>query len=334
MTAFHHIPLIDIGALGQGRRADDHKIADAIYRASREVGFFYITDHGVSAAVIERAVDAARRFFALSDAAKESVPVDTRHRGYLGFGGAKMYAGAKADLKESFVWGLELAADDPDVRPERTLMGPNQWPAVMPELRTALYAHYEAVLGCGQRLLGAFALALGLPDAFFRDRFDKPLARASIIHYPPQAPDLAGDQFGVAPHTDYGFITILWQDPNGGLEVLNPAREWVAAPPVPGSFVINVGDLLARWSNDRFASTPHRVVNRSGRERYSMPVFFDPDWDAVIDPRDCNLPVDDTPRYPPVVAGEHIRGRFDRAFGYRGRGAPGEADVAFVPPAD
>ncbi len=96
--------------------------------------------------------------------------------------------------------------------------------------------------------------------------------------------------------------------------------------------MINVGDLLARWSNDRFASTPHRVINRSGRERYSMPVFFDPNWEAVIDPRACNLPAGEMPRYEPVIAGDHIRGRFDRAFAYRGKGAPGEAGVSFAPP--
>ena len=334
MTAFTDIPLIDIAGLGRGDAAADQAVAEAICRAAREVGFFYVTNHGVPAATIERAIDAAQRFFALPETVKQRVPVDARHRGFLGLGGAKMYSGAKADLKESFVWGLELATDDPDVRPERSLMGPNQWPADLPALQGALYGYYEHVLACGRRLLGAFALGLGLPPEFFVAGFTKPLARASVVHYPPQPPDLADDQFGVGPHTDYGFITILWQDTVGGLEVLNTARRWVPAPPVPNSFVINIGDLLARWSNDRFASTPHRVVNRSGRERYSMPVFFDPNWDTVIDPRACNLPAGEPARYAPVGAGDHIRGRFDRAFAYRGKGAAGEQDVAFVPTAE
>ncbi len=217
MTAFTDIPLIDVAAFGRGDTPADGRIAEAIFRASRDVGFFYIVNHGVPPAVAERAIGAAQKFFALPEAVKQRVPVNPRHRGFLGLGGAKMYSGAKADLKESFVWGLEIPLDDPDVRPERSLMGPNQWPAELPELQAALYGYYEHVLACGRRLLGAFALGLGLPADFFAERFTKPLARASVVHYPPQPPELETDQFGVGPHTDYGFITILWQDANGGV---------------------------------------------------------------------------------------------------------------------
>jgi isopenicillin N synthase-like dioxygenase len=332
-ASFDEVPLIDIGGLRSGVPGAAQKVADAICRASTEVGFFYVVNHGVPQDKIDRAIAAAQAFFALPDETKARVKVNSRHRGFLGMGGAKMYAGAIPDLKESFVWGLELAESDPDVSPERTLLGPNQWPGFMPELGPALYGWYEQALACGNDLLRAFALGLGLPESFFVSRFTKPMARGSVVHYPPQPPVSEKDQFGVGPHTDYGFITILWQDQVGGLEVLNAAKRWVPAPPVPGSFVVNVGDLLARWSNDRFASTPHRVVNRSGRERYSMPVFFDPNWETMVDPRECGLPAGDAPHYPPVIAGEHIRGRFDRAFKYRGKDAEGEQGVAFVPEA-
>jgi isopenicillin N synthase-like dioxygenase len=329
-TSFDEVPLIDIGGLRSGLPGAAQKVADEICRASTEVGFFYVTNHGVAQGTIDRAISAAKTFFALPDDTKAKVPVNTRHRGFLGIGGAKMYSGAAPDLKESFVWGLELAENDPDVRPERTLLGPNQWPAFMPELQAALYGYYEPALECGRDLLRAFALGLGLSETFFVERFGKPMARGSVIHYPPQPSQSEKGQFGVGPHTDYGFITILWQDDVGGLEVLNADRQWVSAPPIPGSFVVNVGDLLARWSNDRFASTPHRVVNRSGRERYSMPIFFDPSWEATVDPKDCGLPPGMEPHYAPVIAGEHIRGRFDRAFNYRGKNAEGEKDVAFI----
>jgi isopenicillin N synthase-like dioxygenase len=329
-TGFSEIPLIDIGGLRSGAPGAARRVADEICRASAEVGFFYVTNHGVPQAAIDRAIGAARAFFALPEETKAAVKVNPRHRGFLGMGGAKMYAGAKSDRKESFVWGLELPADDPDITPETTLMGPNQWPDAMPELQAALYGYYGHALACGRDMLRAFALGLDLPEGFFVDRFRKPLARASVIHYPPQDPERDDGQFGVGPHTDYGFITILHQDEVGGLEVLNTDKAWVKATPIPGSFVVNVGDLLARWSNDRFASTPHRVINRSGRERYSMPVFFDPDWGTVIDPRDCGLPPGTEATYAPVGAGEHIRGRFDRAFQYRGKGAEGEKGVAFV----
>ena len=123
----------------------------------------------------------------------------------------------------------------------------------------------------------------------------------------------------MAPHTDFGCITLLWQDENGGLEVLErQTQTWIAAPPIPGTLVVNVGDLLARWTNDRYASTPHRVVSRSGRERSSIATFYDPDFKAVVDPRALGTAEAEC-RYAPIAAGEHILGRIERSFGYRKR---------------
>jgi isopenicillin N synthase-like dioxygenase len=311
---FETIPVIDVGPLRSETGA--HAVADALREAASLVGFFYVRNHGVADAVIARAHDAAAAFFALPEEEKRKVTVNRRHRGWLGAGGAKMHDGARPDLKESFNWALELPLDDPDVGPERPLLGPNNWPAAMPELRSALGAYYDAMLGCGRDLLHGFALALDLPETFFVEKYRKPLARGSIIHYPPQPADLGVEQFGVGPHTDYGCITLLWQDSNGGLQVRNRAGEWIAAPPIPGTFVINIGDLMARWTNDLFASTPHRVVNSTGRERYSMPVFFDPDFDTVIDCRECRPSLSEQ-HYPTTTAGAHILGRFNAAFAYR-----------------
>ena len=138
-----------------------------------------------------------------------------------------------------------------------------------------------------------------------------------MIHYPPQPPELGTDQFGVAPHTDYGCITLLWQDDNGGLQVRDRStQQWIEADPIPGTLVINVGDLLGRWSTDRFASTPHRVINRSGTERYSIASFYDPDYDAVVDPRHLGASEAEC-RYAPVLAGDHILKRIADSFGYR-----------------
>ncbi|MEM7022540.1 MAG: 2-oxoglutarate and iron-dependent oxygenase domain-containing protein [Pseudomonadota bacterium] len=312
---FDSIPVIDIGPLRKSDSAGKQAVADLLREAAIDVGFFYVRDHGVPSAVIERAQGAAADFFALPDAEKANVAVDRRHRGWLGSGGAKMHDGARPDLKESFNWAFELTDDDPDVSPDKPLLGPNNWPATLPELRVALSAYYDAMLGCGRDLLRGFATALELSESFFVEKYRKPLARGSIIHYPPQPPDLGVEQFGVGPHTDYGCITLLWQDNNGGLQVRNRAGEWIAAPPIPGTFVINIGDLMARWTNDLFASTPHRVVNNTGRERYSMPVFFDPDFDTVIDCRQCRP--DQTPRYPTTTAGAHVLSRFNAAFAYR-----------------
>jgi isopenicillin N synthase-like dioxygenase len=173
------------------------------------------------------------------------------------------------------------------------------------------------MLACGADLMRAVAVSLGLDADFFASRYRKPLQRTQIVYYPPQPEALGEDQFGVAPHSDFGCITLLWQDDSGGLEVLERStRSWIPAPPIPGTLVINVADLLARWTNDRYASTPHRVINRSGHERLSIATFHDPDFRAVVDPRDLGTPEADC-RYAPILAGEHIVGRIERSFGYR-----------------
>ena len=314
------IPVIDVGALQTDSRADVKTVATALRKAAEGPGFFYISNHGVSRAVIEAAFDASRRFFALPIEEKRRVAINALHRGFIETGGAKMYDKAKVDLKESYLWGLELGLDDPDVIAGKPLMGPNQWPDFLPGFQAPLYAYYNAVVDCGRSLLGALALSLELPREFFEPRFAKPLARGSIIYYPPQPADMGEDQFGVAPHSDYGGITLLYQDDKGGLQVRGRSGDWVMAHPIPDTFVINIGDLMARWTNDRFASTPHRVVNSSGKARYSIALFFDPAFDTVIDPADL-LKDRSAARYPPVTCGEYILSRFDKAFRYRQPGS-------------
>jgi isopenicillin N synthase-like dioxygenase len=186
----------------------------------------------------------------------------------------------------------------------------------MPELQQAAYAYYEQVLALGQGVLRGLALSLGRDAGFFASRFARPLARGSLIWYPPQPPDLGREQFGVAPHTDYGGLTFLCQDMTGGLQVLNAQGEWVTAHPIEGTLVVNIGDLLHRWTNDRFRSNPHRVVNSAAQARQSIAVFYDPGFHTVVDPRDL---LDDPAeaRHPPVTCGEYILGRFNKAFRYR-----------------
>ena len=313
------IPVIDIGALRGGGSQAVAEVAEKIREASATVGFFYVRNHGIDPAVRDAALAAAMRFFALPSEVKSRVAVDRRHRGFLGAGGAKMHETARADLKESFNWALELAGNDPDVRSgDRPLLGPNNWPDDdLPDLRPSLYAYYLAACDCGRDLMRAFAVGIGADEAFFAPHFTRPIARGSALYYPPQPPQMGAEQFGVGAHTDYGCLTLLWQDTVGGLQVRGRDGDWVAAHPIPGTLVVNVGDLLARWSNDRFVSTPHRVVNASGRERYSMAVFFDPNYDAVVDPMELLGAGDAPPKYQPIVAGEHVRARFDAAFAYR-----------------
>jgi isopenicillin N synthase-like dioxygenase len=309
------IPVIDMGPLAAGDRGAVAAVGHALLDAAQTVGFFYVRNHGVPHPLIDRAYALSRRFFALPAGTKQHVRINAIHRGFLAIGGARMYDTARVDLKESFIWGPELGLDDPDVATGKPLMGPNQWPAELPELAPSLTDYSGAVMECARSLLRGFAVSLGLDADFFRERFAKPLARCSLIYYPPQPPDSGSDQFGVAPHTDYGGLTLLNQDDTGGLQVRARSGEWVTAVPIPETFVVNIGDLMARWTNDRFVSTPHRVVNSSGRARYSMALFFDPAFDTVIDPRD--LRPDGPPLYPPVTCGEYIVSRFNKAFAYR-----------------
>jgi len=320
MGATGEIPIIDIA----GARARDpialREIAGAIHRACTTVGFFYIANHGIPAAVIDGATAAAREFFAFPVETKRLAAANINHRGFHARGDALMYGATKPDYKEFYSIGLELPADDPNVLAGEPLRGPNNWPAFMPALQPALYAYFREVGACGADLLRVVALSLGLDPDFFVARYRKPLQRTQIIYYPPQPPAAGDEQFGVAPHSDYGCITLLWQDDNGGLQVRSlDKKRWVDAPPIPGTLVVNVGDLLARWTNGRFASTVHRVINRSGRERYSIATFFDPDFATVVDPRDLGGGEPDR-RYEPVSAGDYILARFDEAFGYRKKG--------------
>lgn len=306
------LPIVDLAA-------DAQATARAIDAACTGPGFFYLGNHGVPAGIIDRTVDQARLFFRQPAEAKRRAAVNRNHRGFNAQGDATMYGATRPDAKEFFSIGLELPPDDPEVLAGRPLRGPNNWPPGMPDFRDAFAAYYEAMGTCGARLLRAVATALGVEPGFFEDKYRKRLQRSQMIYYPPQPPQTEADQFGLAPHTDFGCITLLWQDDNGGLEVQERSTgTWIPAPPIAGTLVVNVGDLLGRWTDDRYASTPHRVVNRSGRERFSIATFYDPDPGAMIDPRALGAP-GAAVRYDPITAGDHILGRIERSFGYRAK---------------
>jgi len=311
------LPLIDMTGVHQGDAASIQRVGAAIREACSESGFFYITNHGVPQAVIDRAMAAAKTFFAYPVETKRQVAVNKRHRGWHALGGALMYEATRPDHKEFFSIGLELPEDDANVLAGEALRGPNQWPAFMPELQKALDDYYAAIAVAGADLLKAVAAGLGIDEDFFTAKYDKRLQRTQMVYYPPHPPMAEADQFGVAPHTDYGCITLLYQDDSGGLQVRElGTNDWIDATPIHGSLVVNVGDLLARWSNDRFRSTLHRVINKSGHERYTIATFYDPTYNAVVDP--CDLGVEpDASLYPPVAAGDYILKRIDDSMAYR-----------------
>ena len=317
MTSSANLPLIDMSGVREGDQASIRRAGDAIRVACSETGFFYIINHGVPQDVIDRAMAAAAQFFAYPAETKRQVAVNKRHRGWHALGGATMYEATKPDFKEFFSIGLELPENDPCVVAGEALRGPNQWPAFMPELRTVLAEYYVEIGKAGADLLKAVAAGLGIEQDFFSSKYHTPLQRTQMVYYPPHPPMAEADQFGVAPHTDYGCITLLYQDNSGGLQVRElGSNRWIDATPIAGSLVVNVGDLLAHWSNNRFRSTLHRVINKSGHERYSIATFYDPTYSAVVDP--CDLGIDSASSlYPPVAAGDYILKRIDDSMAYR-----------------
>jgi len=316
---FQNVPIVDVAALFDQDVGRAHVVAEAMRKASIETGFFYVSGHNVSRALMDATFVAAKYFFSLPEEAKRAIEVTpaSAHRGYMPFAQTRQPGVRRADLKESFNFAYPFTPDHPAMSSGCPLIGENQWPAGEPAWRRILERYYAEVFELGQKILGGFAIGLGLPRDFFRDRYRYPLVRARLIHYPPQVEDTSSGQFGAAEHTDYGTITILWQDDVGGLQVRNRDGVWIDAPPVDGTFVINIGDMLERWSNNLFVSTPHRVVNSSGRERYSIPVFYDPDFDVNVECLpNCSSPTS-PPRHEPINAGEYITARYDGSYAYR-----------------
>jgi len=309
------IPVIDIGPLRDG--TDPLRVARALHQASHDVGFLYVANHGIDPALLDGARAQALDFFRQPDAAKQAVAISAKHRGFLAQGAARMHADAMPDRKESFVWGYEDATGH--TPEDHALRGANRWPESMPLLRRTALAFAEQADQVARYLLNGFAMGLDLDPGFFLTRSERPMSRAAFVYYPPQSADTcdADAAYGVAQHTDFGVLTVLCQDDAGGLEVQDAAGHWLEAPPIEGTLVVNVGDLLARWTRQAYRSTSHRVVNRSGRERLSLVLAFDPDPDAPIDPRQVFGNAD--PADDPITCGDYLEWRFGKSFDYRGK---------------
>lgn len=305
------IPVIDITPLRDG--SDRESVARALLDASQNLGFIYVSGHGIPQQVTDSAREQAYRFFHSPEQLKAGCTISARHRGWLARGGARMQDDAEADLKESFLWGYQDASGATPT--DHALRGPNRWPGFVPGLEASALAYFEHADRVARHLLSGFALGLGLAPDFFLRQCSLPLSRASFVYYPARQ---AGQRqrFGVGPHTDFGVLTVLCQDDVGGLQVESLDGDWIDAPPIDGTLVVNVGDLLERWTDGAFRSTPHRVVNRSGRERLSLVLAFDPDPTTMIDAREIYGPGHRSGQ-PPISCGDYLVWRFARAFSYR-----------------
>jgi isopenicillin N synthase-like dioxygenase len=309
------IPVVDISRRNDqaGRRV----LAKQFEEIARGRGFLYLANHGVPEHLIASAFEAARRFHALPLDQKMTLKQNKAHRGYQPpasvtlVSSAKFAPATKPSQRSCFVVRHEIDAKDFDS--SLPLQGPNQWPAD-PWVRKAATEYRDAITELGLSMLPVISLAVGEKEDFLRPFFDPPTTTLLLAHYPA---DLAQgpDEFGSAPHTDYGFSTFLAQDDVGGLQVQREDGSWIDATPIPGTFVFNIGDMMARWTNDQFRSTRHRVVNKdTSRDRYSIPIFFDPNLRARIECLSDFVSAERAAQYEPVRFGDYYSMRLNSNY--------------------
>jgi isopenicillin N synthase-like dioxygenase len=304
--------VIDVACLRDGSPAGQAGVAAELADAARNVGFLYVTGHGIPAHLFDNLLDVTRAFFAQPLERKMAVYIgrSRNHRGYVPIGEEVFYAGSK-DNKEAFDLSIDLPPYDPDYLSGNPLLGPNQWPDI-PGFKEAVDAYYTATLSFGRILLRGFAAAMGEEPSAFDSLVTKPPSQLRLIHYPFN-PD-AKDSVGIGAHTDYECFTLL-HPTAPGLEVLNGAGEWIDVPPMPGAFVVNLGDMMELLTNGEFVATSHRV-RRVKEERYSFPLFFSFDYHTPVQP----LPrfvTDKRPARQGLIAGEHLYAQTVQSFTYQ-----------------
>ena len=298
------LPIIDLSAFADGE-AGLERLAQEIGAACRDVGFFYVKNHGVDAELMKAAFAQSHELFALPLETKQAIAIDKigGNRGYSALLHEALDPARGPDLKEAFNIGLDLTPDDPELLAGVPFRALNAWPP-LPRFKPVLLAYFEACSALALKLHSVFARDLGLPPDFFADKFSRSMATLRLLHYPP-----AEARIGAGTHTDYGNITLLATDDVGGLQVRKRGGEWIDAPVVPGAFVVNIGDCLMRWTNHIYVSTPHRVMNESGRERYSIAFFFDPNPEARVEAIPSCVPEGEAPRHPPILAADYLKSR-------------------------
>ncbi len=302
--SFGEIPMIDIAPLIDD--SDPQGVARSIGEACEQVGFFYIRNHGVPADLVDRMYQVTRQFFDLPFEVKDRLNVANSGptlRGYIPMYAENVAPGDTRDFKECFDFGLDSDIVSP-------FSGPNQMPSEPASFTETCNAYHDAMLKLARKLTSAIAQSLDLPPDYFEKLQRNPITIQRLLHYPPQTGPVSQEEIGIGAHTDYGFLTILSQDAVGGLQVRNRAGEWVSAPPIDGSFIINIGDLVQTFTNDRYISTLHRVINSSKVERYSLPFFIDLDFDALVEPVPTCFDERALSSFVPYTCGQHKYRRF------------------------
>lgn len=314
----HALPVIDISPLYRDDPVARAAVVAGIDAACRHAGFFYISGHPMTPEKLDPVLGAMKAFFArpLKDKLAIDITCSAHHRGYGTVAAEQLDPGKPGDFKETFDMGFDMQPNHPDVINGKPLRGPNQYPD-LPGWAALIEQHYREMHDMSLVLLRAIAQALGAPEDFFDRRFHEPISVLRMIHYPPRPQTVDPASPNAGAHTDYGCITLLYQDQAGGLQVRSLDGQWLEATPIEGTFVVNIGDMMARWSNDRYKSTLHRVISPAGVDRYSMPFFVEPNPDTEISCLpgcfDENNPV----KYAPVTCSAYMLSRFADTYAHR-----------------
>ena len=307
------IPIIDVSGLA----THSSGVEAEILHAYSEYGFAYISGHGIAQDLIDGVFEASCRFHALPREQKLAISLDRNHRGFIPIDtstdrNSTLAEVTKPNQSESFMMMREAAPDDPDVKAGVFLAGANQWPELA-GFREAVTAYHGALATFARQMVDAMLRAAGADPTEAAPVFERPTTWLRLLHYPP-CPKAPEDLYGSAPHTDFGAITVLAQDDIGGLQVMTPGGDWIDAPPIAGTFVLNVGDMLHRMTHGALKSTPHRVINRTGRERYSCPFFFDPSAGSVVRPLDSVVTGLRQKTFDPVHFGDFLRAELGASY--------------------
>lgn len=309
------IPVIDLDCFVSGDAYLCQNVAQEIYQACHEIGFMYLKNPGISPTLIEEIFIEMKQFFKLPFEVKNKVAWSdaVSNRGYVGVERERLDPDKPGDLKEAFNVGKE-----DNFTGDNSSIILNRWPAGQDKFRETVLEFYQACSKVADTILQAFAIALQLPESFFTLNHTDQNHTLRLLHYPPLNQIPLPGQVRAGEHTDYGTITLLFQDDVGGLEVCTAEGEWIAAPSIPGTIVVNTGDLMQRWTNHIFCSTKHRVMvpgdGRKERSRYSIAFFCHPNNDTQISCLESCQNADFTQLYPPISAGDYLLSRLQATY--------------------
>ena len=298
---------------------DKNKLAETLKFTCEDIGFFYLEGHGLDEELIDKVLQQTSLLFKMSISSKKALTDSVMSRGYTAMGEETLdpESQSQGDTKEGFYIGLEVGKEDPRYNPAK-LCGPNQWPSPettpdmkdCQEFRTVMETYFGKMCQLGLRTVQMIALSLGLEKHFFDESFSQPMAALRLLHYSAIKSCPEEGVFGVGAHTDYGMLTLLLTDENKGLQVFTKQNEWVDVPPRKGAFIVNLGDMLERWSNGKFRSTKHRVLTTGDAERISVPFFYEPNFDTVVKCLETCCSETNPPKHPATTSGQHLLDKY------------------------